>query len=180
MEQCNQFIPLALELLALSDNRRGEIAKIQLDHIDFGKREIVIPEHKTNTDGEGTPLYIPYKEGSPIEKIVNKAISLRNELNISIEDSPYLFPSMEQYGNVRRKSLDLLEAPVQSFSCRLAFHQSRLQGHGVRVLLKFFRYGQHSIRTENIMRILILSPWKGNQHGQSHGSQGKCTSQTPV
>jgi integrase len=103
MEQCSPFIPLALELLALSGNRRGEIAKIQLEHIDFGKGEIIIPEHKSNTNGEGTPLYIPCKEGSPVEKTVNKAISLRNQLDISIEDSPYLFPSVDQYGNVRRK-----------------------------------------------------------------------------
>ena len=46
--------------------------------------------------------------------------------------------------------------------------------------LKFFRYGQHSIHTENIMRILMLSPWKGIQHGQSHGTQGKRSSQTPA
>ena len=36
----------------------------------------------------------------------------------------------------------------------------------------FSRYGQHRLRTENIMRILMLSPWKGNQYGQSHGTQG--------
>ena len=103
LEQCNPFIPLALELLALSGNRRGEIAKIQLEHIDFRKREIIIPEHKTNTNGEGTPLYILYSEDSSIENIVNKAISLRNELDISPEDSDFLFPSRDQYGNVRRK-----------------------------------------------------------------------------
>ncbi len=36
------------------------------------------------------------------------------------------------------------------------------------------------LRTENIMRILMLSPWNGNQHGQSHGTQGKRSSQTPA
>jgi integrase len=103
LEQCNPFIPLALELLALSGNRRGEIAKIQLQHIDLEKREIIIPEHKTNTNGEGTPLYIPYDGIPSIENVVNKAISLRNNLDISVEDSPYLFPSMDQYGNTRGK-----------------------------------------------------------------------------
>jgi len=50
---------IATELIALSGNRRGEVAKIQLEHIGFGKRESKVQAHKTNTNGEGTPLYMP-------------------------------------------------------------------------------------------------------------------------
>ena len=102
LDQCSPFIPLALQLLALTGNRRGEIAKIRIENVDAEKREIVIPEHKNNPNGKGVPLYIVYREDSPIEKVVNRALSLRKELDIDSEDSPYLFPSMDQYGNVRK------------------------------------------------------------------------------
>ncbi len=41
-------------------------------------------------------------------------------------------------------------------------------GHGIEDI----EYFQHRLRTENIIRILMLSPWKGDQYGQSHGTQG--------
>jgi integrase len=125
IEQCSPFIPLALELLALSGNRRGKISKIQLQHVDLEKREIIIPEHKTNANGEGAPLYIAYRESSSIETIVNKAISLRNELDISIEDSPFLFPPVDQYGNVGKnftiyRGMDWQWKRMQKFEPALA------------------------------------------------------------
>ncbi len=95
IEQCSPFIPLALEMLALTGNRRREIADIRIENVDLEKREIVIPEHKTNRNSEGSPLFIAYQVNSPIEKIVEKVASLRESFNISSEDSPFLFPSMD-------------------------------------------------------------------------------------
>ena len=103
----NPFAGLALEMLALTGNRRSEIAKIQIEHINLDKREITIPEHK-NSHREtqaGDPTFIRYQKDSPIDKIVQKARRLRFDRGITIEKSPYLFPSMDQYGNVRSSSV---------------------------------------------------------------------------
>ena len=104
---CNPFTGLALELLALTGNRRDEIAKIQIEHINLERREIVIPEHKnSHRDTEaGDPLYIHYRKGSPIENIIQKTRRMRLERGITIEKSPYLFPSLDQYGNVRSSTI---------------------------------------------------------------------------
>jgi integrase len=104
---CNPFTTLALELLALTGNRRDEIAKIQIEHINLEKREIVIPEHKnSHRDTEsGDPLYIHYKKGSPIDNIIQKSRRMRFDRGITIEKSPFIFPSLDQYGNVRSSTI---------------------------------------------------------------------------
>ena len=103
LEGLNPFTALSIELLALTGNRRGEIVNIKMEHIDLTKQEIVIPEHKnSHRDTEvGDPLHIHYKNGSPIEEIIHKARKLRMARGITVERSPFLFPSLDQYGNVR-------------------------------------------------------------------------------
>ena len=104
---CNPFTGLALEMLALTGNRRSEIAKIQIEHINLEKREITIPEHK-NSHREteaGDPMIIRYQKDSPIDKIIQKARRMRFDRGITIEKSPYLFVSADQFGNVRSSSV---------------------------------------------------------------------------
>jgi len=45
---------MAIEMMALTGFRKGEIANIQIDHIDRESRMITIPEHKnSHKKGEG-------------------------------------------------------------------------------------------------------------------------------
>lgn len=103
----NPFTILAIELMALTGFRKGEIANIQIDHIDRDSRMITIPEHKnSHKKGEaGQSLYIPYKAGSRIETILRKSRKMRFERGITKQISPYLFPSIDQFGNVNKNTV---------------------------------------------------------------------------
>jgi integrase len=107
IEGRNPFTIMAIEIMALTGFRKGEIAKIQIDHIDRESRIITIPEHKnSHKKGEaGEPLYIPYQAGSRIETILRTARKMRFERGITKQKSPYLFPSIDRFGNVKKTTV---------------------------------------------------------------------------
>jgi integrase len=98
----NPFTTLAIELLAYTGNRKGEITDIEINHIDFEKRDITIAKHKNSwRKGESSePLHIVYQKGSGIDEIVTKASKLRQEMGITVERSKYLFPQISKRGRV--------------------------------------------------------------------------------
>jgi integrase len=98
----NPFTTLAIELLAYTGNRKGEITDIEINHIDFEKRDITIAKHKNSwRKGESSePLHIVYQKGSGIDEIVTKASKLRLEMDITVERSKYLFPQISKRGRV--------------------------------------------------------------------------------
>jgi integrase len=103
----NPFIVLAIEMMALTGFRKGEIANIEIDHIDQESKVITIPKHKnSHKKGQaGEPLYIPFKTGSRIDLILKKARKMRFERGISKQLSPYLFPSIDRLGNVKKTTV---------------------------------------------------------------------------
>jgi integrase len=48
IEGRNPFTIMAIEMMALTGFRKGEVANIQIDHIDRESRMITIPEHKNS------------------------------------------------------------------------------------------------------------------------------------
>jgi integrase len=107
IEGRNPFTIMAIEMMALTGFRKGEIANIQIDHIDRESRMITVPEHKnSHKKGEaGEPLYIPYEAGSRIETIIRKARKMCFERGITKQKSPYLFPAIDRFGNVKKTTI---------------------------------------------------------------------------
>jgi hypothetical protein len=87
--------------------------------------------------------------------LVEKALSLREELEISLEDNGYLFPSMDQYGNVRKnntiyRGMDWQWKKIKKFEPTLAEHRLKdLRSGWVTFGVRTLKYDKDTIAKAN-------------------------------